>query len=427
MVLKAEVNERLCRVGEGTPMGEVWRRYWFPALLSEEVPEPDCDPVRVQLLGEKLVAFRDSNGKVALIDRYCPHRRVELFWGRNEECGLRCVYHGWKFDAEGNCVDMPNEPDESNFKNKVKIKSYPTWEAAGVVWTYMGPEEDMPPKPNYEWLRAPDSFVHVSKTFESCNWVQGLEGGIDTSHSSFAHNENIHDKNALRTRVKNPKLEVEKGPSGFTYVGIRDLKEDGVYIRGYQFIMPAQQMRGAMVKWKTGEMEEFPSIAGHIWVPIDDEKTWVYNFIYSGSPDVPFTEEFVMEHESQFGRGPEDVLPGYKLKRNPSNDYLIDRDLQRNKTFTGITGINTQDFALQETSELPFTDRSLEKLGTADSAIIAARQLLLEAAKELEKGEKTLRGQDPETHGNVRGCDKLLPPGNIDWRVALKEDLTAKF
>ncbi len=427
MVLKADLNERLCRVGEGTPMGEVWRRYWIPALLTEELPEPDSDPVRVELLGEKLVAFRDSSGKVGLIDRYCPHRRVELFFGRNEECGLRCVYHGWKFDAEGNTVDMPNEPDESTFKHKVKIKAYPTWEAAGVVWTYMGPKEDMPPKPDYEWLRAPSNYVHVSKTYEDCNWVQGLEGGIDTSHSSFVHNENIHDTNALRAKCKNPKLEVEKSPSGFAYVGIRDLKEAGVYIRGYQFIMPAQQMRGAMVKWKTGDQEEFPSIAGHIWVPINDEATWVFNFIYSGSPEIPFTEEFVLEHETQFGRGPDDVLPGYRLKRNPSNDYLIDRDLQRNKTFTGITGINTQDYALQETAERPFVDRSLERLGTADTAIITARQLLLEAATQLENGDKNLRGLDPTTHSQVRGCDKLFPPGNIDWRVALKDDLTAKF
>lgn len=426
-LLKPEVNERLCRVGAGTPMGEVWRRYWIPALLSEELPEPDCPPVRVKLLGEELVAFRNTEGNVGLIDEWCPHRRASFFWGRNEECGMRCVYHGWKFDKEGQCVDMPNEPEESNFKNKVSISAYPTWEAGGIVWTYMGPKEDMPEKPDYEWLRTPAGNLGVSKTIENANWVQGLEGGIDTSHSSFAHNENIKDKNALRAKVKNPKLEVEKRDHGFTYVGIRDLKERGVYIRGYQFIMPAQQMRGNMVNWTTGEREKFPCIAGHIWVPIDDENTSVYNFVYGSDPDIPLTKEFIVEHETFFGRGPEDMLPDYRLKRNASNDYLIDRDLQRTKTFTGIKGINTQDYALQETMEKPLPDRSKERLGTADTAIITARQLLLEATDQLEKGVKELRGTNPVTHNDIRGCDKILPPGNINWREALKDELTAKF
>ncbi|GAB7389181.1 Rieske 2Fe-2S domain-containing protein [Bacillaceae bacterium] len=425
-MLKREDNERLCRVGPGTPMGEVFRRYWIAALLSEELPEPDCPPVRLRLLGEDLVAFRDTNGRVGILDAYCPHRRAHLFWGRNEECGIRCVYHGWKFDVDGNCVDMPNEPAESNFKHKVKITSYPTWEKAGIVWVYMGPPEQKPPYPDYEWLRAPEGYYHVSKTFEACNWLQALEGGIDTSHSSFAHNNNLQDKNALRTRATNPKLEVEKTPYGFRYVGIRDLKEDGNYVRGYQFIMPYQQMRGAMVRWTDGGREEFPSVAGHLWVPIDDEHVWVYNFIYSADPAIPLTKEFIMQHEKQFGRGPDDYIPGtYKLKRNPSNDYLIDREVQRTKTFTGIEGINTQDYALQETMEKPFPDRTKERLGTADMAIIAARQLLLEATRHVEEG-KPLRGTDPETYRHVRGCDKILPKG-VDWREGLKEEFQAKF
>jgi phthalate 4,5-dioxygenase oxygenase subunit len=424
-MLKKEDNERLCQTDAGTPMGEVFRRYWIPALLSEELPEPDCPPVRVRLLGEDLIAIRDTEGKLGLMDAYCPHRRAPLFFGRNEDCGLRCVYHGWKFDTEGNCVDMPNEPAESNFKHKVKITAYPCWEKAGVIWTYMGPEEEMPDVPDYEWLRAPATHVNVSKTYESCNWLQAMEGGIDTSHSSFTHNNNIADKNALRNRATAPKLEVEKTDYGFTYVGVRDLKEDGNYVRGYQFIMPAQQMRGAMIRWKDGEMEEFPSIAGHVWVPIDDTHVWVYNILYSSEPSIPFTKEFVLEHETLFGRGPDDVLPGYRLKRNPSNDYLIDREVQRTKTFTGIEGINTQDYALQEGMDFPFCDRSKERLGTADTAIITARQLLLEATRHVESGEK-LRGTDPQKHGKVRGCDRLIPKG-VHWREGLKEDFVAKF
>ncbi|SDI81832.1 Rieske 2Fe-2S domain-containing protein [Paenibacillus naphthalenovorans] len=424
-MLKREDNERLCRVGPGTPMGELFRRYWIPAVLSEELPAADCPPVRVRLLGEDLVAFRDTNGKVGLLDAYCPHRRAHLFWGRNEECGLRCVYHGWKFDTNGQCLDTPNEPPTSDFKHSVKLKAYPVYEKAGVIWTYMGPKEQQPGYPDYEWMRAPENCRNVSKTFEACNWLQALEGGIDTSHSSFAHNNNIADKNALRTRATAPKLEVVKTDYGFKYAGIRDLKEDNHYVRAYQFLMPAQQMRGAMIRWTDGKMEQFPSIAGHVWVPIDDANVWVYNILYSSDVHIPFTPEFVKKHEKDFGRGEEDMLPGYKLVRNPSNDYLIDREVQRTETFTGISGINTQDYALQETMEQPFCDRTKEKLGTADTAIIAARQLLLEATRDVEAG-KTPRGADPETHSRVRGCDQFLPKG-VDWKEALFEEMTAKF
>ncbi|MCL6593139.1 MAG: Rieske 2Fe-2S domain-containing protein [Alicyclobacillus sp.] len=192
-MLKASENERITRVGPGTPMGHVFRRYWVPALLSEELPEPDCPPVKVRLLAEDLVAFRDSTGRVGLFEAYCPHRRAHLFWGRNEECGLRCAYHGWKFDVDGRCVDMPNEPPDSRFKQNVRIPAYPCWEKGGIIWTYMGPPALQPPTPDYEWLRAPETHRFVSKTFEDCNYLQALEGGIDTSHSSFAHNNNLRD------------------------------------------------------------------------------------------------------------------------------------------------------------------------------------------------------------------------------------------
>jgi phthalate 4,5-dioxygenase oxygenase subunit len=424
-MLKKEDNETLCKTGSGTAMGKVLRNYWVPALLTEELPVPDCPPVRVTLLDEELIAFRDSDGGVGLIDAYCPHRRAPMFFGRNEECGLRCVYHGWKFDKTGQCVDMPNEPAESNFKHKVQTKAYPCWEAGGIVWTYMGPAEEEPPKPDYEWLRCPETHVHVTKTYEAANWLQALEGGIDTSHSSFAHNNNIQDKNALRTRAPSPKLEIEKTSYGFSYVGIRDLKEDGNYIRAYQFIMPFQQMRGQTVQWHNGADEKYPTVRGHLWMPIDDESCWVYSFKYSSDPEILLDHDFVLQEEIKFGRGPDDVLPGYKLKRNPSNDFLIDREVQRTKTFTGISGINTQDMALQECMEKPFCDRTKERLGTADLAIIAARQLLLKAAKDVEIGKKPL-GVDPSTYRNARACDRFVPHGE-EWRVALREPMTAKY
>src|SRR5579871_1356736 len=242
-MLTSEENARLTRVGPGTPMGVLMRRYWQPACLSSELPENDGAPIRVRLLGEDLIAFRDSEGKVGLVDAYCPHRRAPMFFGRNEECGLRCVYHGWKFDREGNCVDMPSEPPDSLFKTKVKIEAYPTFEAAGAVWCYMGPPEQQPPVPDYEWMRAPATHRHLSKTFEEANWLQALEGGLDTAHSSFLHNMDLNNRAYLRNADTAPLLEVDKTDYGFRYAGIRSAGERN-YVRVYHYIMPAQQCRG---------------------------------------------------------------------------------------------------------------------------------------------------------------------------------------
>ncbi|MBX5436685.1 MAG: Rieske 2Fe-2S domain-containing protein, partial [Alicyclobacillaceae bacterium] len=186
-MLSREDNELLCRVGPGTPMGNLMRQYWIPALLSSELPKPDCDPVRVMLLGEKLIAFRDSLGRVGLIQNHCPHRGASLFFGRNSECGIRCVYHGWQFDVHGNCIDMPNEPPESDFKHKVKAKAYPCVERGGLVWTYMGPRETPPPLPDIEVNQLPEEEILILPSLVECNWLQALEGEIDTSHTGFLH------------------------------------------------------------------------------------------------------------------------------------------------------------------------------------------------------------------------------------------------
>ena len=179
-MLTHEQNRRLTRVGPETPMGDMLRRYWMPALLSWELPEPDCPPVRVKLLGENLVAFRATSGDVGLLDEYCPHRRASLWLGRNENNGLRCVYHGWKYDVNGQCVDQMNEP--RSFAKRVRTKSYPTVELGGIIWAYMGPRELQPALPQFEWTQAPSSHRFVSKVVQQCNWLQALEGGIDTSH-----------------------------------------------------------------------------------------------------------------------------------------------------------------------------------------------------------------------------------------------------
>ena len=322
-MLKQEENERLVRIGPGTPAGEVFRRYWQPAALSSELPEPDGPPIRVRLLGEDLVAFRATDGSVGLVDAFCPHRRAPMFFGRNEECGLRCVYHGWKFDSSGACVDMPSEPPDSLFKTKVTIKAYPTIEAGDVVWAYMGPPAEMPAPPDYEWMRAPRTHRMISKTFENANYLQGLEGGLDTAHSSFAHNERLGDRNWIRNRDGAPRLDVERTDYGYTYVSTRDVGEDGLYVRVYHYVMPAQQMRGGVTAL-TGGRAKVPKLDGHIWVPIDDETTYVYNWACSYSSDDPISPEFADDWETQNGRGPDDLIPGTFRLKNPG-ERLPDR------------------------------------------------------------------------------------------------------
>jgi phenylpropionate dioxygenase-like ring-hydroxylating dioxygenase large terminal subunit len=423
-VLTAEENIRITRVSHGTPAGEMMRRYWQPACLSSELPEPDGAPLRVRLLGEDLIAFRDSEGKVGLVDAFCPHRRAPLFFGRNEECGLRCVYHGWKFDRHGDCVDMPSEPAGTTLQAKVKLLAYPTIEKGGVVWTYMGRAEKCPPEPDYEWTRAPATHRFVSKTFENCNWLQGLEGGLDTAHSSFAHNNHMRNLAGPRQRDRRPKIDVERTGYGYYYVSTRDMGAEGNYVRVYQYMMPAQQMRASSVGWFGGK-NELPRVDGHIWAPIDDVTTHVYNWICAYDETVLLTPEWIEKRESSMGRGTGDLIPGtFRLKRNQSNDYWIDRDLQKREVYTGIAGINTQDFALQEGMGA-ICDRSKEFIGTSDKAVVALRRLLMEAIDVCEKGG-ALRGLDPNSYRDVRPFDNVVPPGT-DWRTAFEKELTAKW
>jgi phenylpropionate dioxygenase-like ring-hydroxylating dioxygenase large terminal subunit len=422
-MLKHEDNERLVRVGPGRPAGELFRRYWQPALLSEELAERDGAPLRVRLLGEDLIAFRDTTGRVGLVEAFCPHRRAPLYYGRNEECGLRCVYHGWKFDADGKCVDLPSEPEDSTLKDKVRLVAYPTAEKGGVVWAYLGPRETMPPTPDYEWMRAPETHRHVSKTHEQCNYLQALEGGLDTTHSSFLHNNRLGGRTELRQRDRAPRLEVFPTDYGYYYVSHRNAALDGTYVRLYHYVMPAQQMRGSVTA--DPGSNELPTLHGHLWVPIDDEHTWVYNWLCAYDRSVPMTPEYVEHSERHYGRGKDDLIPGtYVLKRNKSNEYLLDRAMQRTSNYTGIVGVNTQDYALQEGMG-PIVDSSREHLGTSDKAIIQMRQLLLEATREVERGARP-KGADPETHRGIRPHDGLVPAG-ADWRRAFGPDMVAKW
>jgi phthalate 4,5-dioxygenase oxygenase subunit len=421
-MLTPEQNARLTQVGPGTPMGKLMRRYWLPALLSEEVPEPDGAPVRVRLLGEDLVAFRDSSGAVGLVSAYCPHRRAPMFFGRNEECGLRCVYHGWKFDRSGTCVDMPSEPPDSLFKDKVRIEAYPTWEGGGCVWAYLGDPALQPAPPAYELVRAPETHRFSTKTLEDCNYLQALEGGLDSSHATIMHRKNKGDLSFLTDYKRTiPGIDVSVTDYGYCYTGVRQLPEHQ-WVRLYHYVMPVTQIRGHIA---TSEFKDNPLIKGHFWVPIDDTHTWTYNWFYSADPAIPVTPEFVAESEESSGRGAwSDPRDRYRLTANRENDYLLDRSAQKTQSFTGIPGVNTQDLAIQE-SMGPLVDRSLEHLGTTDRAIIMMRQLLLEAVAVAESGGAP-RGIDAASYHDVRALDHVVPREAV-WQDELREARLAKF
>ena len=418
-MLSQEENELLARTGPGTPMGEVMRRYWLPALLSRELPEPDCPPVRVKLLGERLVAFRDTGGRVGLLEEFCAHRGASLFLGRNEEGGLRCVFHGWKYDVDGNCTDMMNEPEEvaAAFRSKVHLNAYPTVEMGGLVWAYMGPQDKRPALPRFEWTQAPQTHRHVTRVWEECNWLQALEGGIDTSHAPILHRTLTTDTarggispQTPFVRGKAPTLEVDITDYGYRYMGIRPLGDEGSYVRAYHYVMPFTQLRPSNA-WGRARM-----LPGHFWVPMDDENCMVYNWRYS-LDDAPLTEEERLDTPT--GNADVDTRANFRKLRNRDNDWLLDRQVQRTETFTGIEGINTQDHAVQEGMG-PLVDRTREHLGPADKAIIATRHLLLQAVRTVQDG-----GDPPGTgssYYSIRAAEKILSPG-VQERDALLAEM----
>jgi len=382
------------------------RRYWQPVLLSREVADNDGDPIRVRILSEALVAFRDTSGRVGLISEWCPHRLTSLFLGRNEENGLRCVYHGWKFDVLGDCVDMPNEPEEFDFKHKVKMVAYPTEEIGGVIWAYMGPPELKPALPKFEFTQQPETHRGASKVIEECNWLQGLEGGIDSIHSSFLHRKIGEGKgiglDGLRKEGLAGKLDVEPTDYGYRYTNSRGLPSKGQnYVRGYHFVMPHIQIRAAQLN-NNGSWYKF-KVAGHHWVPIDDNTTMVWNWFYS--LDEALTEG--EKNEEVSGNGPAFVDPvTFRAAVNPRNDWLIDRDMQRNENFTGIQGVNAQDRAVQEAMG-PIVNRSKEHLGQTDRAVIMTRRMLLRAIDTVADG-----GTPPglgESYYSARAIEDVLP------------------
>jgi phthalate 4,5-dioxygenase oxygenase subunit len=418
-VLKSEDNEILTRVGPGTLMGELLRRYWTPACLTAEVPAPGCPPARVRLLGESLVAFRDTRGRVGLVQENCPHRGASLYFGRNEGAALRCVYHGWAFDVDGRCVDMPSEP--APFCAKVRMKSYPVRESGGIVWAYLGPRETMTPFRDFGTEgHAADEFI-AAKQLTTCNWVQAMEGNLDTSHISHLHQwdgiDDIPDdgsdkpgypSNAMSWKFwrhdRAPRLEVDDTWYGYRYAGIRTTPNGNTHVRITAYALPYSTM-----------VASIPFTTGHgMFVPIDDENCWRYNINpkqranpreLGGAPLfslAPFSTPITGKRDG--------IIPRLYTM---DNDFQLSHEARESGNFSGVADFVSQDFMVTE-SMGPIYDRSQEQLGSTDRAITRMRHILLSAAKGLAAGT-----EPPAVTGDftsIRGAEKILEPGE-DWRA----------
>jgi len=404
-MLRREQNDLLTQTGPATPGGALFRSYWIPALLADELAENECPPVRVKLLSERLLAFRDTQGRYGLIDEFCAHRGVSLWFGRNEENGLRCPYHGWKYDVTGQCVEVPSEPAESGYCKRIRLKSYPLVERGGILWTYMGAPDRQPPLPEFEIALVRPEQRHIAKRLQESNWLQALEGGIDSSHVSWLHRGDLNSDplfkgakgNQYNLNDARPVFEVVES-SGGLYIGARRNAEGGRYYwRITPWVMPAFTMippRG-----------NHP-VHGHFWVPIDDHNCWTWSFDYH--PLRALTEA-----ELQAMRDGKGIYvkfePGtYRPLANKDNDYLIDRAAQKaGITFSGVAGIAMQDASLQE-SMGPIVDRTRENLVSTDNGIIMARHRMLKAIKALMEQGVTPPGVDP-AHQRVRSAAVILP------------------
>jgi len=399
--------ETLVRTGPNTVMGNYLRRYWVPVLLEKELPRPGCPPVRVKIMSEELVAFRDRENRIALVQEWCPHRGASLFYGRNEGEGLRCSFHGWMYDVFGQCIDMPSEPERSRFKERIGVIAYPCEIRGGIIWAYMGPKDLRPPLPELEWSLLPETQRYSSMRIQQSNYLQALEGGIDSSHVSFLHRYDL-EREPLFMQAKgnqylkadtHPKFEVVESDGGLLIGARREAEEGHYYWRITQFILP----------WFTlippfGDH----AMGGHAWVPVDDENciVWSINF---------HPHRAITEHEIEGIRSGSGIhatlIPGtFRTVANKDNNYLVDRVAQEDgRSFSGIYGVGMQDSALQE-SIGPIQDRAREHLGTSDVGIVMARRRMVKAALALHEQNIQPPALDAQSQ-RVRAASILLPKG----------------
>jgi phthalate 4,5-dioxygenase len=417
-MLTAEENDLLCRVEGNAAMGQLMRRHWIPACLSEEVAQPDGTPMKVRLLGEDLVVFRDSDGRLGILDEHCPHRRASLALGRNEDCGLRCLYHGWKIDVEGNVLEMTSEPPESGFAGKVKHKAYPAHEAGGFVWAYLGPVTEMPEFEPPAFAPTPDCRVSIVKIRVPCNWAQIMEGQIDSAHSSSLHSSDMvparvdsakaTDQTWLRPSTdRAPRLQVETTRFGFHYAAIRrpiananthDYVRVTTYVAPFTALIPPNNAYNVAT----------------VLVPIDDTNT-MFHFIAWNDANKPGIDQEAWRkfNVAQVGI---DVDQDYRNLRTRENRYGQDRQAMKLGDFTGIPGIPNQDIAMWETMG-PIADRSKERLGASDLAVVEFRKLMVDAARRFQAGEPAIGTTKPRIPQAELHSFEGVVPKSTNWRT----------
>jgi phthalate 4,5-dioxygenase len=424
-MLTAANNEMLTRVGPGTPMGNLMREYWIPACLSSEL-KADGEPMRLLLLGEQLIAFRDSDGRVGVMEHRCPHRCASLFFGRNEEGGLRCVYHGWKFDVEGNCLDMPNVPPAQDFKDRIKAKAYKVVERAGFVWAYMGKRAQPPELPALEVLNLPADQRVTRVHQRECNWFQSLEGDIDTSHFGFLHIGGLKIEDVPTDTIhkwgvgdRAPDYKATETDWGTMYAAYRPADAGNLYYRFAHFMFPFITLT------PNGSFED--QVACTLNVPMDDTHTMVYSTSWvkktaplqtlkNGDwiPGLAPDAKYLPNTSDWYGR--------HRLVARRDNDYFIDRDMQKTVNYTGIQGIGRQDQAAVECMG-DIVDRSLEHLAPSDRMIAITRRRLLEACQKFANdGTVPPLVDDQPLCRRARG-GSFVAAARLDWLDAYAQNL----
>ena len=416
-MLTREENDLLCRVEGDAPMGRIFRRHWIPVCLIEEVPEPDGTPVHARILGEDLVVFRDTEGRVGVLDEHCPHRRASLVLGRNEESGLRCLYHGWKVDVRGNVLEMASEPASSGLCAKVKHKAYPVHEWGGFVWAWMGPAAEMPAFEPPAWAPTPSTRVSIVKVQVDCNWAQILEGAIDSAHSSSLHSTDMPPARVDGAKAtatawprpstdKAPRLQLRQTPFGFRYAAIRRPIANSAthdYVRISLFVAPSTVLIPPNNLYNLANVN----------VPRDDTHTSFYFIAWSDTGPGIEPEAWREFCGAQPGV---DLDARYRKVRNRDNNFLQDREAMKQGNFTGIRGIPMQDMAMWETMG-PIADRSLERLGASDLAIVEFRRIMVEAARRVAAGEPAIgTGPGRVPHVKLRSFEGIVAK-STDWKT----------
>ncbi|MBV8594392.1 MAG: Rieske 2Fe-2S domain-containing protein, partial [Caulobacteraceae bacterium] len=357
-MLSEQDNQLLTRIGPGTPMGDVLRRFWQPACLSEQLPEPGSDPVKVRLLGEDLVAFRDQNGKVGVLDEYCCHRTASLLLGRVEDCGIRCIYHGWKFAVDGTILETPNVEDD-RVKSRIKQPAYPTKEVGGMVWCYMGPAEKMPELPMMPWMRVPPENRVILRAEMDCNFLQMMEASYDSSHVGVLHQDSIGKRGStIQLEDDAPRLEIEDTDFGFYYGAIRKTRDPKTsYIRVTPFVMPFYNLT-----------PDSGNPAG-LYQPMDDG-TAAWHIVHWSETEPQHRDKL----EPGYGLAPGHLPPGDYIRHgrfnaNKGNRYFQDRSsMRRGDLWSGLDGFLLQDGGMV-ISMGRVADRTKEHLVPADAAI----------------------------------------------------------